>query len=766
MRHKEDFFEMKKRELGVALNEVQRAAVLRTEGPLLLLASPGSGKTTTIIMRIGYLIERMGVEPSRIKAVTFSRASAADMKERYARFFPDLAPVNFSTIHSLAFEVLREHFRKTRTLFQLIEGQVDLSEEEEEGKGGTGDGEQPPLHKKFILRHLFKTVTGELITDEQMDELTTYISLIKNKMLPHDQWETVKSDVPQAHRVLLAYEEYKRAGHGKGLLVDFDDMLTIGNDILERDRELLRRYQQRYDYVLTDESQDTSVVQHAIISKLVREHKNLCVVADDDQSIYSWRGAEPAYLLNFKDAYPSAKILFMEQNYRSSRDIVDVANRFIKRNKNRYDKNMFTRNKAGGPAKVRSFSDYKYQAKYLVHEIQGLPDLNEAAVLYRNNASSISLINEFDRAGIPFFIKDSDNRFFSHWVVEDVLGFMRMSFTDKRADLLERIHTKCSGYITKAQMAQLSGIQNGESVFDNLLNHVPLKDYQVKAIAQCRDRFLQMRGMPPLEAIRLIRTRLGYEKALERLCERLGFRKESLIGILNTLEDIADTLATMEEFAARLKHLEAVLKSSKRKKGQNAVTFSTFHSAKGLEFDRVYMIDLIDGVIPSSEDRKGVSAEEAALSMEESVRLFYVGMTRAKRHLELIAYRQRDGEKVQESPFVTEVRQIMNPEQRVSAGKRPEGKESPASRPAAAKEAGTRKAAAAVQAPQRRRNNPNAVRHAAELTLGAEVKHAVFGSGSIVRTGAERIHVRFGAGDKVLSVATCLEMGLLELEKS
>lgn len=342
------------------------------------------------------------------------------------------------------------------------------------------------------------------MTDDQMEELTTYISYIKNKMIPADKWSSVRVDVPEAERILREYESLKRTGYD-GLLVDFDDMLVLGNEALREDTELLRRYQERFRYVLTDESQDTSQVQHAIIEKLVREHGNLCVVADDDQSIYSWRGAEPAYLLNFKQVYPDAATLFMEQNYRSSQDIVAVANQFIKRNKNRYDKNMFTRNPPVKPIKIRSFSDYRDQSKYLVREIQRCENLSEVAVLYRNNSSSIALMNQFDRAGIPFYMKDADQRFFSHWVVEDVLNFMRMTFTDKRADILEKIHLKLNGYISKQQMAALKRIDNNESVFDNLLRHVPLQDYQVKPLLESKETFQQMSGMPPRPAIRVIR---------------------------------------------------------------------------------------------------------------------------------------------------------------------------------------------------------------------------------------------------------------------
>ncbi|WP_135557248.1 ATP-dependent helicase [Paenibacillus cymbidii] len=724
MAEAERFFARKMSELGVALNEAQQQAVTRTEGPLLLLASPGSGKTTTIIMRIGYLIEEKGIDPARIKAVTFSKASAADMKERFRRFFPQLPQVSFSTIHSMAFEVVRDHFRRTGTLWQLIEGGSEAEE---------AQPETPKLQKRHLLRGLYQSVVGGAITDDEMDELATFISFVKNKMVPPEKWSQINAGVREAARLLREYERVKLAGSGGKRLIDYDDMLTIAAQAMEQDRELLRKYQARYDYVLTDESQDTSLVQHAIVERLVREHRNLCVVADDDQSIYSWRGAEPAYLLDFRKSYPGAASLLMTRNYRSTRTIVDAANTFIKRNKTRYDKNMTTENPDGPPIVIRTFANYAYQANYLVQEAAGTEQLAEVAVLYRNNASSIALINAFDRAGIPFYMKDADNRFFSHWVVSDVLNFMRMTFTDKRADILEKIHFKLKGYISKAQMAVLGGINNDESVFDNLLRHAPLQDYQVSLLEEVRDTFRQMQGMPPRPAIRVIRERLGYEKAIEGMCERFGFRKEYLIGILNTLEEIADQLESMEQFAARLKHLEAALAAARSRRGQNAVTFSTFHSAKGLEFDHVYMIDLVEGVIPSPDD-KGDSA-----LMEEAARLFYVGMTRARSHLELLAYRERDGEKTAESTFVADMKRILAPPL-------PTGKE---------------RGAAGQAAPQP--VNSKAFRSPAEVVAGSSVRHRVFGAGVVESVEGDHLEMRFPtAGLKKLSLGKCLEMGLLE----
>ncbi len=737
-----DFFTRKKAEINVALNEVQQQAATNTEGALLLLASPGSGKTTTLIMRIGYLIEAKGVRSSRIKAVTFSRASAQDMKERFNRFFPSLSheKTDFSTIHTLAFEVVREHFRNRNLSYRMIESSSDT---ENDGSYSS----EPPLNKTRILRDLYKRINGDNVTDDQMEDLTSYISFIKNKLIPMDKLSLAKCDVPKAESIFKEYESFKQSGTAR-LLVDYDDMLTIANEVLADDPILLAKYQNRYDYVMADESQDTSLVQHAIIEKLVKKHGNLCVVADDDQSIYAWRAAEPQYLLDFKHVYPDAAILKMEQNYRSSPNIVDVANRFIKRNKNRYDKNMFTLNPQHSPIAVTELPDYRHQANYVVEKIKEMTDLNEVAVLYRNNSSSIMLMNALDRAGIPFYMKDGDNRFFSHWVVEDMLNFMRLTFNDKRPDILERIHTKFNGYITKQQMATLSeiaaGASAGESVFDVLLQHVPLQEYQIKQLQNAKETIARMQGARPLQAIRNIRDKLGYDKAIEKMCERLGFRKDYLVGILNTLEEIAEPLDTMEDFAKRLKFLEKNMKESKFNKNGSAVTLSTLHSSKGLEFRAVYMIDLVEGVIPSNDDDKKLENDLPA-DMEEAVRLFYVGMTRAKQRLELLSYKKRDGEFVQPSRFVTDIRNIQDP---------PKAEEIPVKPPDGKKARRPAKPSLPF--------NPNAIKAIEQLESGKKVQHRVFGSGEIVLLDGDSLEIRFPSELKRLSVNICLEMGLLE----
>ncbi|HSU79337.1 MAG TPA: ATP-dependent helicase, partial [Candidatus Angelobacter sp.] len=640
-------------------------------------------------------------------------------------------------IHSFAFEVVRNYLQKKAVPYQIIEGYVNAKE----------SGHRP-MHKRFILQDLFHSLVGEQLTEDQLEELLTYISYIKNKMVPQAEWAKVEVSVPEAPRILTAYETFKKSGTST-LLLDFDDMLTLGNQILEEDQALLLHYQNRYDYVLTDESQDTSLVQHALIEKLAKRHRNLCVVADDDQSIYSWRGAEPSYLLNFKKTYSDATILYMEQNYRSSADIVSLASKVIKENIKRYNKTMFTENPKVKPVKMTTLKDFKDQANYLVKAIRSIEKLSEVAVLFRNNSSSIALMDAFDRAGIPFYMKDADNRFFSHWVVKDVLNFMRMSYTDRRVDLLEAIHLKFNGYISKKQMAELKRVTNDESVFDNLLKHVQLQPYQLKVIKESKKTFQKMNGMGPEKAIQTIRKTLGYDKALEKTCERLGFSKDYLFSILNTLEEIAEPLKTMEVFASRLNALDTLLKTSKTNKGRDVVTFSTFHSAKGLEFETVYMIDVVQGVLPSSDDVKTTPVgDQNPDLLEEARRLFYVGMTRAKTHLEILDYREKYGEPVIESQFIAAIRELLYPEE---SGNRKAIKE-----PAKVSSKRVNKRL------KKRQQNPNAINDLRDLNKGRTVRHSVFGLGTISAIEGERVFIQFSSTEKTLLIAKCLELELLE----
>ncbi|WP_438312071.1 ATP-dependent helicase [Sporosarcina sp. FA9] len=710
-----EFFNRKKLELGIDLNDVQKKAVLQTEGPLLLLACPGSGKTTTMIMRIGYLIEEKKVNPKRIKAITFSRASANDMAERFKRFFPDSIPVDFSTIHSLAFMIARTYLEKTGTTYELIEGQARQS-----------------VNKSFLLKGIYKEVHKEDCTDDELSSLSTFISSIKNKMLLPEKWESLKGPVDKAGLIAKKYEQFKsrQVGH---LFLDFDDMLTIAEEALRLDEDLCDLFRMKYDYLLTDESQDTSFVQHRIVEHLASQHGNVCVVADDDQSIYTWRGAEPDYLLNFKSVYPDAEVLMMERNYRSSKEIVDTTAKFIKRNKNRYPKEMYTENASVAPITIKQLDDPKRQLEYVTYELLGETNLNEVAILFRNNSSSTRYVSELHRRGIPFYMKDADDRFFTHWIVEDILNFMRLSFNTERKDVFNKIIMKMNLFVSRTMLKEFESSNTTGNVFDAFASTIELRTNQVQKLTEYKAIYASIPDQRPAQVIRIIRNDLGYEAGLRSRAEKFGFRIEHLLGILDTLEEIASQVRTMVEFATRLKELEEAVQNAKYNPAENAVTLSTLHSAKGLEFRRVFMIDLQNGIIPSEDDETDVHL------LEEARRLFYVGMTRAKQKLELLSYRNDEGKSKEDSKFLNEIRGLLLKPTKVTKD---------------SKEVTTTKLGVPI--------NMSGISEVEELPVGTNIRHRVFGKGEIISIEEDKITIQFDKMEKTLDLETILKYRILE----
>ena len=279
--------------------------------------------------------------------------------------------------------------------------------------------------------------------------------------------------------------------------------------------------------------------------------------------------------------------------------------------------------------------------------------LSEVAVLFRNNASSTIYVNELHRRGIPFYMKDADDRFFSHWVVEDILNFMRLSFNVERKDVFAKIAMKMNLFISRDMLSKFMNSTTSGNVFEAFSQSVQLKSSQVERLEACIEVYKKIPDMRPVQIIRMIRSELEYEEALKSRAAKFGYRIDQLLGILDTLEGIASQVRTMVDFATRLKELEQAVHEAKFNPPANAVTLSTFHSAKGLEFKRVFMIDLVKGIIPSEED------ETDPMLLEEARRLFYVGMTRAKKRLELLSYREANGKTKEDSRFLNEVRGIL-----------------------------------------------------------------------------------------------------------
>lgn len=695
-----NFFDILKKKYNINLNEQQQSAVLHKDGPAVILAVPGAGKTTVLISRTANLIMNSRVNPENILSITFSKASAKDMKERFNSIFAGMSKQNasFSTIHSFAYFLLRDYAASTRTRYTLIEG------------------DNSAVNKIQVLKEIYYKVNKSYINDDKLEELINTIGYVKNMMLDVNDSESYDSfQVKRFNNIFTMYEAYKRNNN----YIDFDDMLTLSLEILKNNPMILNKYRNRYKYIQVDEGQDTSNIQNEIIRLLAHPNNNIFVVADDDQSIYGFRGASPESLLNFKDTYKNAKIFFMEENFRSTNNIVTVSNQFIMQNISRYKKQLFTNSPNKRPVTIVKVKDEDSQYDYIVKELKQKKVFSDTAILYRNNISSIGLIENLTKNNIPFYMRDTKLHFFKHWVVQDILCFFNLALDNCNISSFEKIYFKMKGYISKASIKYIMTKSDSKSVFDRLISFPEFRSFQIENIKRLKHDFKVLAKKKPYEAITFIEYELEYTKYLQDNSKNFGYSYENIKSILSCLKIMARDTNSIIGFIAKFDGIQNEIEKAKFNKNKNAVVLSTIHSAKGLEFNNVYMVDLVDGEFPSTGSIELFECGNKK-AMEEERRLFYVGMTRAKEVLDIITLNNKNGEKVFNSRFVSELERIIAP-----------------TNEAAAKQ---------------------------KYKAGVEVIHKKFGKGKIRAIEDNSILIAFdNAGIKQLSLNLCYEKNLLQV---
>lgn len=611
----------------------QEKAINHINGPALVLAVPGAGKTTVIIHRTINLIHNHNINPDKILSITFSKASAMDMKSRFENMYPELKQISikFSTIHAFCYGLIREYAFMQRINYKLIEEEKDT------------------FNKYNLLKKIYLEINKEFITEEKLETLISSISYIKNIMIaPKDFIQDNKIDIDNFVKIYDLYENYKR----KHNLLDFDDMLTISLEILTSDKYLLEKYRSKYDYIQLDEGQDTSKVQMEIIRLLAKPKNNLFIVADDDQSIYGFRGAYPQGLFDFKKDYPKGKFFYMEDNFRSTKNIVSLSNKFIKKNKTRYNKEITTENGYLEPINIIKVKNINEQYKYILKELNE-KGIKNTAILFRNNLSSIGLMEIFEKNKIPFRIRDTKLRFFNHWLVNEILNLMKFAEDTSQMEIFETLYYKIKGYISKKQINYAKTLDYNTSVFDRIMEYPGISEFYKKNLRELKLDFKKISKMKPKDAIKYIEDTLEYGEYLKENSKKYGMTYDTLKTMLFYLELIAKGNDNLSEFIGRLNHLQNLCSNSKT--NNDAVVLSTVHSAKGLEFERVYMIDLTEGEFPN------LSSQEAILKfeeLEEERRLFYVGMTRAKKYLTLITYKNIGEKQLEQSRFLDELQEL------------------------------------------------------------------------------------------------------------
>lgn len=605
------------------LNEQQKEAVQSVEGPVLLLAVPGSGKTTVLVTRLGYMIYAKGIAPEKILTVTYTVAATEDMAARFAsQFGTDMADrLTFKTINGICAGIIHTYGRKTgRTPFALLNDEKVIAD---------------------TLAKIYQKTERTYATESDLQTVRTLITYIKNSMLTDA--EIREMDKTADMKISAIYKEYNTWLREQKLM-DYDDQMVYAYTMLQRFPELLRLYQDKFPYLCVDEAQDTSKIQHAIIALLASKTENLFMVGDEDQSIYGFRAAYPEALLSFEKNHPGAKVLLMEENFRSGAGIVKAADTFIQKNTLRHKKHM--RAIKDGEEVVKEIAvktrddQYRYLAAVAENcaaaradRVGGRSDNGTAgashtvAVLYRDHECSLPLIDLLERKEIPYRMRNAEISFFTHRTVLDVLNIMKLAMHPKDAETFLQVYYKINTYIRKEDALQIARISETQdiSVWNAAVRYHGLNDYTMSSVQNTRMHMQQLLTERGDKAVKRILYYMGYQEYLERcglkadkieILRILGSREDSMAGLLQRLRELQDILT--------------------RKETDYSCNFilSTIHASKGLEYDTVYLMDVTDGILPAQmlKNPEKASGEERE-NYEEERRLFYVGATRAKSEL-------------------------------------------------------------------------------------------------------------------------------------
>lgn len=733
---------------SVKLNQQQKEAVQSTKGPVLLLAVPGSGKTTVLVTRLGYMIYCKNIPPESILTVTYTVAATKDMSERFAvHFGEDMAKrLEFRTINGICARIIQYYGRRIgKTPFELVKDE----------KATTG-----------MLIRICQDHGMGYPTESDLKNVRTLLTYIKNMMLNEEELQKLEeeSDI----RIAGIYREYCRQMREQKLM-DYDDQMLYAYNILRKDLGVLAYFQNRYPYICVDEAQDTSKIQHAIIALLAAGTGNLFMVGDEDQSIYGFRAAYPEALLSFEKKHPGAKVLLMEENFRSNAKIVEAADKFIQKNTLRHEKHMRAAREAGADIREISLKSRKAQYVYLMkaaqecttgmagmsgsEEHRGRADasVTETAVLYRDNECAIPLIDLLERKNIPYRMRNADLSFFTHRTVLDVQNIIRFAMDPKDTELFMQIYYRLKLFFNKKdalRYAQISQEKDME-VLDAALKYGNLEKYQEDNIRNLKRQMVRILNMPGDEVVNQILTYMGYQDYLKKM----GMNANKL----ETVKLIGSRVESPEKLLERLEELRTIIQEKVSDKDCPFI-LSTMHASKGLEYDTVYLLDVMDGILPEKvlANPRTASKEELE-TYEEERRLFYVGVTRAKNQLNVFTTNKP-------SKFCSELlgkRNLRENQQKEYAGIKKWGDYSPAGT-YGIKGNGMYHGYGTGHGSQKQPGK-SYQELADALGEGMIVKHKKFGEGVVVDMEGEHIRIQFGDNVKNMDLKVLARLGMLEI---
>ena len=606
----------------MGFNEAQAQAIQHTDGPCLVLAGPGSGKTLTIVNRVKYLIEKQKVRPEEILVVTFTRFAAAEMKSRLCLVMGkrDL-PVTVGTFHGIYYGILKWAYRMNQENI--------LSETE----------------KYQILRGVINKERMEIFDEEDfIQDIVAEIGKVKNNRIPLEEFVSEKCSADAFRNI---YRNYER--HRKELKkIDFDDMLVLCYELFRSRPDVLAQWQKKFRYVLIDEFQDINRIQYDVIRMLAQPENNLFVVGDDDQAIYGFRGADSELMLGFGKDFPDAKQILLGMNYRSTANIVQNSLKLIENNVERYSKKLEANREGGSCLHIQEVKDPVEEAEYVLEEIQkckenGIKE-EEIAILFRVHTDARAVVEAMVERKIPFQMKEHLPNIYEHFIAKDIMSYFRLATGKRRRQDFLQVMNRPKRYLGR------DSVSGSQVSFEDMRKFYCDKDWMIDRIDQFEWDVKMLMKMAPYAAIQYIRKRIGYDDFLKEYAFTHQINRSDLNEVLAEIEEAAKAFSSVEEWFAHVEEYTETLKvkEKERNRPRPGVRLMTIHASKGLEFKQVFLIAANEGRIPY---QKAKTDKE----IEEERRLFYVAMTRAKDFLKICYVKIKNGKEVTPSRFVDEL---------------------------------------------------------------------------------------------------------------
>lgn len=603
-------------------NVSQEKAITHGKGPMMVLAGPGSGKTLVITRRTKYLIEEYGVDPRNILVITFTKAAANEMRERFQKLMgKNHIPVNFGTFHAIFFTILKY-------AYHFNSGNI-LKEDQ----------------KKQFMREIIEKLDLE-IEDEKdfINGIENEISLVKGERINLDHYYSINCSEDIFKKIYEEYDNRLRRAN----LIDFDDMLVYCYELLKERKDILKIWQDKFRYILIDEFQDINKIQYDIIKLLAKPEDNLFIVGDDDQSIYRFRGAKPEIMLNFEKDYMNAKSVLLDVNYRSTVKIIEGAKRVVKNNMKRFSKNIITINSEGEDVQLKTFKELALENQTIIDEVlsyqkKGIP-LSEIAILFRTNTQPRALLEKFMEYNIPFKMKDSMPNIYEHWIAKNLIGYIKLAMGQKDRSLFLQVMNRPKRYISREYLTETT------VDFEQLKRKYSEKDWMIERIEKLEYDLKMLSNMNPFSGINYIRKGIGYEEYLKEYADYRRIKIDELLEVLDEIQESAKNYKTYEEWFTHIEEYALELAEQAKNQRENdidSITMTTMHSSKGLEYEVVFIIDANEGITPH---HKAI----LEVDMEEERRMFYVAMTRARKYLHIYSVKERYNKELEISRFVGE----------------------------------------------------------------------------------------------------------------